>query len=84
MATDNCGLESVVKEEELMSGGCLGGYFRVFTATDECGNVATAEQYVALIDVTPPVIINPPNATYECDEIGMIPNQSRSRSNDYG
>ena len=40
----------------LFSGGCLGTIVRTWIVTDLCGNVTTAEQYILLLDTTPPTI----------------------------
>ena len=48
-------------------------FIRQFTATDECGNTTTANQFVTFIDTTPPVI--DPQAmdmTVECDGQGNL------------
>jgi hypothetical protein len=72
-ATDNCG--DVVVElvsENHNSGGCLGVIHRIFSATDECGNTSEAEQFIALLDTTDPVLVNvPAEASYECSEVEM-------------
>ena len=72
-ATDNCGTATVVVIEEVLnSGGCLGVYYRVYQATDECGNVTTAEQYIAIQDNTAPEIVGVPADTeMECNEVSM-------------
>ncbi|MBT8288436.1 MAG: T9SS type A sorting domain-containing protein [Bacteroidia bacterium] len=46
-------------------------FIRQFTATDECGNTATAEQFITFVDTTPPVIDTPAaDLTVECDGNG--------------
>ena len=69
-ATDNCDLEvTVTYVDVLNSGGCLGTIERTFTATDDCGNTATAVQYISIQDTTPPVIEVPADQTVECDNV---------------
>jgi len=52
---------------------CAGSFRRVFTATDACGNVATAEQLVTITDNVDPVFLTlPENVTVSCDEIPTI------------
>lgn len=47
---------------------------RTWTATDACGNVATATQVVKVIDTVPPVFVNPPGeVTVECSSIPSAP-----------
>ena len=69
-ATDNCDLEvTVTYVDVLNSGGCLGTIERTFTASDDCGNTATAIQYISIQDTTPPVIEVPADQTVECDDV---------------
>ncbi|MFN0031123.1 MAG: T9SS type A sorting domain-containing protein [Flavobacteriales bacterium] len=72
-ATDNCGEATVVVTHEVLnSGGCLGVYYRIYTATDECGNSATAEQYIAIQDLTAPELVGiPAETTLECDQVSV-------------
>jgi large repetitive protein len=71
-ASDNCGadVEVIISvQETFFSGGCVGVIQRIYTATDACGNTATFEHYITLIDTLAPVLANlPANASYECDE----------------
>ena len=55
-AQSECGEVTVTLKEAIYSGGCLGNLVRTYTFTDECGNSATAEQYIKLTDSTPPVL----------------------------
>jgi|GEM_PF-5265827 len=41
---------------------------RTWTAEDECGNTATCDQVITVVDDTAPVIVCPDEATLECDE----------------
>jgi hypothetical protein len=67
-ATDNCGEVHITYVDQLNSGGCLGTLYRVYTVTDDCGNTATAEQFISVIDNQGPVINNPADAIVECTE----------------
>ncbi|MFM9005294.1 MAG: hypothetical protein ACKOSR_07295, partial [Flavobacteriales bacterium] len=56
-ATDNCtGATVELMSETLNSGGCAGVLYRVYRATDGCGNQSTAEQFIALQDTVNPTI----------------------------
>ncbi|MBW6490324.1 MAG: T9SS type A sorting domain-containing protein [Lentimicrobium sp.] len=58
-ATDNCDDNVTITYEDVMTpGDCASEYtvIRTFTATDECGNTATATQTITVIDITPPVL----------------------------
>ncbi|MFM7729433.1 MAG: hypothetical protein ACKO6L_00150, partial [Flavobacteriales bacterium] len=72
-ASDNCGDATVVLlSEQLNSGGCLGTLYRVYQATDACGNTATAEQYIAIQDLTAPTLQNVPgDETMECSDVAQ-------------
>src|SRR5690606_39038908 len=59
----------VVVEEIAFSGGCAGVIQRTWIATEECGNVATHEQFITLVDSIAPVLSGlPANASYDCGE----------------
>ena len=47
----------------LMSGGCIGTWYRTWTATDDCGNSSSAEQLITLMDVTAPTFETVPADT---------------------
>ncbi|MBK12654.1 MAG: hypothetical protein CL849_03905, partial [Crocinitomicaceae bacterium] len=69
-ASDNCSEVSYSIEAFQLSGGCPGTWMRVWTATDDCGNVsAETEQYVQLYDnIKPvPVIVCPEDYTIDAD-----------------
>ncbi len=75
-ATDNCGPATVVIIEEILnSGGCMGVLYRVYEATDACGNTSSVEQYIVIDDNTAPELINVPgDETLECDEVAVLEN----------
>ena len=53
----------------LMSGGCVGVWFRQWVAIDDCGNIAFAEQYIPLYDDEAPEFVSlPEDVTVELDE----------------
>ena len=58
VATDECDedldYEIVEGSVVLMSGGCIGTWYRQWMATDDCDNVSYADQYVMLDDNTIP------------------------------
>jgi hypothetical protein len=75
-ATDNCDEEVTVTYVDITnSGGCLGVIMRTFTAVDECGNEATAVQYIYIQDTTPAVIDEPADQTVECDAVPAAPGE---------
>jgi large repetitive protein len=69
-ATDNCTSNVEVVFAQAATSGCPYTITRTWTATDACGNVATASQTVTVIDTVDPVLIGVPvNATVECASI---------------
>ena len=67
-AEDNCGEITYSVNSSLMSGGCLGVWMRIWTATDDCGNFSTAEQFVSLTDFVAPTLEIPADYTGTIDE----------------
>ena len=69
-ATDNCDTSVVVTVAQVRTdGNCPDSYTltRTWTATDDCGNTATALQVVTVQDTTKPVLANvPANVTLSC------------------
>ncbi|RZJ33518.1 MAG: hypothetical protein EOO51_13610, partial [Flavobacterium sp.] len=57
-ASDSCGSATLTFADVTTPGSCTGTYSvtRTWTATDSCGNTATAMQTINVQDVTPPVI----------------------------
>lgn len=73
-ATDNCSEVQITFEDQLQSGGCLGWIVRTWIATDACGNQSTAEQYIQIIDTTPPTILGAgDNMVVECGSVPPVP-----------
>ncbi|RAJ06992.1 gliding motility-associated-like protein [Chitinophaga skermanii] len=71
-ATDNCTNVTVTMREDTTAGRCAGTYTitRVWTATDECGNQATARQQVNVVDRKAPTFtFVPASVTVECDAV---------------
>lgn len=63
-ATDNCDPAPVVTYSDVITPGtCAAEYTitRTWTATDACGNQASADQTISVVDTTPPVIHNVPS-----------------------
>ena len=67
-AEDNCGEITYSVNSSLMSGGCLGVWMRIWTATDDCGNFSTVEQFVSLTDVVAPTLEIPADYIGTLDE----------------
>jgi hypothetical protein len=59
-ATSACGEVNVSVSDQMFSGGCMGKLVRTYTFNDDCGNKATAEQYISLKDSEKPVFVSPP------------------------
>jgi len=55
-ATDNCGNANISIDEQKIDGACANNYqlIRTWTATDDCGNSASASQTVTVGDFKPP------------------------------
>ncbi|MFT7104791.1 MAG: hypothetical protein ACJAQ5_001905, partial [Flavobacteriales bacterium] len=75
-ASDNCGSATVeIITEVLQSGGCMGVLYRVYEATDECGNTAITEQYITITDTIAPELVNVPmDETLECSAVSIMEN----------
>ena len=69
-AMDNCDAAPRVTYADVKTAGyCPQSYTlaRTWTATDACGNTATASQVIIVLDLTKPVLANvPANVTIEC------------------
>ena len=66
---DNCDSDLTISIEAWpLSGSCPGSWMRIWTATDDCGNVSMAEQYIALYDETAPMIVCPPDTILTLDQ----------------
>ncbi|HEY8403694.1 MAG TPA: T9SS type A sorting domain-containing protein, partial [Flavobacteriales bacterium] len=70
IATDNCSevIEYAYSDTAHWTYGCTSGFIRIWTATDECGNVAYLSQYYTIVDTTAPVIAGELEITLPCDE----------------
>ncbi|MEN9638625.1 MAG: hypothetical protein RLZZ262_493, partial [Bacteroidota bacterium] len=69
-AFDECSSVSVTYMDELVGNGCSGQILRTYTATDACGNDASAVQTISLIDVVPPTItVFPADVNTDCSNI---------------
>ena len=83
-ATDDCGgIVTIALVETTQPGACstVDDIIRTWTATDECGNTATAQQTVSVTDGTPPVFANSPvDETIDC--AGTIPSANVSATDD--
>jgi len=78
IATDDCDSDvPVIFNDEITPGACTGTYLitRTWTATDDCGNATSAQQFVYVFDIVAPVFDNiPADVEAGCDEIPEIPN----------
>lgn len=74
VATDNCqGDVTLTFADETTAGECAGSSVitRTWTATDSCGNQATASQAITVLDTTPPVIsVQASDAEIICEATG--------------
>ena len=71
-ATDNCDESVIVILNETITGNTCDEQqiIRTWTATDDCGNVASATQTIILTDDTAPAFVDAPaDITVECDAV---------------
>jgi hypothetical protein len=77
VAFDNCDaeVEVTILEENVFSGGCYFYAYRTWLATDNCGNTATVQQLIQVIDIVAPVLVNvPASIELSCtEEVPAIP-----------
>ncbi len=74
MATDACDtMVQITFVNDTMRGSCQPEYFitRTWTATDDCGNVATCSATITVQDTLPPVITCPVDVTIECTAVTL-------------
>jgi uncharacterized repeat protein (TIGR01451 family) len=71
IATDNCDDQVMILTSEVTTpGNCKDSYLitRTWTATDNCGNTATAQHTVLVEDTTAPILNNVPvDVTIDCE-----------------
>ena len=76
-ATDGCSVATVSAAVDVITpGSCSGNYSitRTWTATDLCGNSASASQIITVTDTTPPVLSGiPANLIVQCNAIPAVP-----------
>jgi len=70
-AVDACGsFINIQTSESQVAQDCGFLIVRVWTATDACGNSATASQEITVLDTTPPVLLNvPADVIVSCTEV---------------
>jgi hypothetical protein len=86
-AYDNCGSVSIDVSDVTLPGQCANGYtlVRTYTATDDCGNNATATQIITVIDTTDPVFGQlPESITIACDDVVPAPAEVTATDNCQG
>jgi len=73
-ASDNCAPDVTITFEETTSpDSCDYQIYRTWTATDDCGNMATGTQVITVTDDEAPVFLNPPaDITVDCSEIPVV------------
>ena len=68
-AEDACGMVTITHVDVETGGSCDGSATRTWTATDECGNTATASQTINFSDTNPPVFTSVPgDESVECTD----------------
>ncbi|MHC4969046.1 MAG: DUF7467 domain-containing protein, partial [Planctomycetota bacterium] len=68
-ATDNCDPgDPVIGFSDVVTGNCPVLITRTWMATDECGNQASGDQLITVVDDIPPVLMPPPDITISCKE----------------
>jgi len=73
IAIDNCSAVTVTFEDVTVAEGCGGSILRTWTATDACGNIATATQTISFVDYEAPVVtFLPGDLTVSCDNVPTV------------
>ena len=67
-ATDDCSEIMITHSDELNGDDCNRLIIRTWVAEDACGNIASCEQIIELIDNSPPTITCPANMELDCNE----------------
>ncbi|MCC6726955.1 MAG: gliding motility-associated C-terminal domain-containing protein, partial [Saprospiraceae bacterium] len=84
-ATDLCDADVPVSMNQVTTGNpALGCYSiaRTWTATDDCGNTATATQTITLLDNTPPSLVGvPADQNYDCSTV--VPSAAAVTATDF-
>ncbi|MCB0795467.1 MAG: T9SS type A sorting domain-containing protein, partial [Flavobacteriales bacterium] len=83
-ATDACGTATVSFAEVITDGNCVNKYtiVRTWTATDACGNTASASQTIMVTDTTDPIILDvPADMTVQCHEVPQGPTMLYAEDN---
>ena len=67
-ASDDCSGANVTYSDSAAPGTCVNEktITRTWTATDGCGNTASCQQTIKVVDTTPPTIVCPPSVTIDC------------------
>ena len=69
----------IITYEDVTSGSCPWTVTRIFTATDDCGNIGTATQVFTIDDTTAPVITaSGPQTIEACSVIIGLPTYSEN------
>jgi Bacterial Ig domain len=76
-ASDSCGSASVSLSES-SSGTCPEVITRTWTATDDCGNTASASQVITVQDTTAPVLTTPADVSATCEPGASDPSNTGS------
>jgi len=83
VASDNCDDDVDLERHDVhVDGDCPHEEIitRLFTATDDCGNVTTRTQTILVVDESPPVISCPDDETVDCDDLASADTGSASAS----
>ncbi|MBL7702701.1 MAG: T9SS type A sorting domain-containing protein [Ferruginibacter sp.] len=84
LVNDECSFASISFTENFVPGNCPSNYslVRTWTATDQCGNAASASQTITITDNTPPTLTVPANLTLQCtDPLPLKPLEINSSPN---
>jgi len=71
-ASDQCqvSVNSITERDSIVAGNCVQEFeiFRIFTATDSCGNSSSCIQTIIVVDTTGPDIVCPPDIVVSCSD----------------